>query len=207
MTPYFYWLSLLWHPNTPHFWWNVGSLIAQEATFCFNFINKLISFAIFYDFFVCKFLLLELTERSKVTFSPAMPRNFWTKIWLFTQWPLIGDCSHGMPQPLEVWALHKHPYPFDIGGPPRTIFSSRSSNFIKKLGNFAKKYMRAPFSMKIHLRAPTFMAIYQLTSRRPTHKPFSKGGGQIFEVKNGDQNWHNNAGCRACATQGGVWGA
>ena len=56
----------------PHiFWWNVGSSIAltqrppifcirlpQEATFCFNFIDKLIIFAIFDSFFF-KFLLLK----------------------------------------------------------------------------------------------------------------------------------------------------
>ena len=56
----------------PHiYWWNVGSSIAltqktpifciwlpQEATFWFNFINKLIIFAIFDSFFF-KFLLLK----------------------------------------------------------------------------------------------------------------------------------------------------
>ena len=40
---------------------------------------------------------------------------FWR---LLTQWPLIfGNCSHWMPQPLEV-GLCLHPYPFDIGVPP-----------------------------------------------------------------------------------------
>ena len=68
--PYFCWLSLL-SPRPHIFWWNVGSSIAltqrppifcirlpQEATFCFNFIDKLIIFAIFDNFFF-KFLLLK----------------------------------------------------------------------------------------------------------------------------------------------------
>ena len=71
----------------PHiFRWNVGSSIAltqrppifyiwlpQEATFCFNFIDKLI---IFFTFLTILFQIPAfkvLTERSKVTFSPNAP--------------------------------------------------------------------------------------------------------------------------------------
>ena len=68
------------HPKTPHFLWNVGSLMAltqrppifcirlpQEATFCFNFIDKLIIFAIFnnFIFFFCKFLLLKCSLKDQ----------------------------------------------------------------------------------------------------------------------------------------------
>ena len=64
ITPYFCWLSLLSPKDPTLIWWNVGSLIAltqrppiflhSAATgryFFFNFINKLIIFAIFDDFF------------------------------------------------------------------------------------------------------------------------------------------------------------
>ena len=57
------------HPKTPYFFciW-----LQQEATFCFNFIDKLIIFAIFDDFVQIP-AFKAFTERSKVTFLPNTP--------------------------------------------------------------------------------------------------------------------------------------
>ena len=129
MTPYFCWLSLP-SPKDPTFWWNVDPLItshpktpyflhsaATGSYFLFQFLRQIDHFCHFCHFFFQIPAFKALTERSEVTFSPSAPQ-FWTKIWLLTQWPsFLRLCSHQMPQTLEVWALH--PYPFDIGVPPR----------------------------------------------------------------------------------------
>ena len=110
------------HPKIPHFWWNVGSLIAftqrppifcirlpQEATFCFNFIYKLIIFAIF----GCKFLLLKrsLKAQSNVLTqcplilninlaSHPMTPHFWDCV--LTECPSLWKCEPALT-PVSIW--------------------------------------------------------------------------------------------------------
>ena len=74
--------------------------------------------------FLTFFLLLQipafeaLTERSKVyELSYPMPLIWNQNLAYHPMTPHFWRlCSHRMPKPFEVWALH--PYPFDIGVPP-----------------------------------------------------------------------------------------
>ena len=119
----------------PHiFWWNVGSSIALTQRPPIRQIILTI---------LTIFLLLQipafeaLTERSKVyELSYPMPLIWNQNLAYHPMTPHFWRlCSHRMPKPLEVWALH--PYPFDIGVPPppgRPYIDNRSNH---KVSNWA----------------------------------------------------------------------
>ena len=113
----------------PHiFWWNVGSSIALKTPYFFAFgcHRKLLfvpisstnwSFLPFSTIFFFKFLLLKRSLKDQNKHFHPMPLILNQNLASHTMTPhVLRLCSHRMPQPLEVWALH--PYPFDIGVPP-----------------------------------------------------------------------------------------
>ena len=87
--------------------------LPQEATFCFNFIDKLIIFAIFASFFLQIPAFKALTEISKVTFSSNAPSFF-----------EIVFSPNGSASFTPV-------HPFDIGVPPGQISSFAGLEWLK----------------------------------------------------------------------------
>ena len=118
------------HPKTPYFWWNVSSSIAltqRPPIFWLWLPQKLLlfvsisstnwSFSMIFFFFLQIPPFKALTERSKVTFSPNAHYILNQNLTSHPMTPhFLRLCSHRMPNPLEVWALHL--YLFDTGVPP-----------------------------------------------------------------------------------------
>ena len=153
--PIFCWLSLLSPvPKDPTFFgemWALRSLSPKDPLFfafgCHRkllFVSisstNLIIFAIFDIFFSNALPAFKaLTERSKVTFSPNRLGYSLILNQNLASHPMTHHflrlCSHRMPQPLEMWALH--PYPFDIGvPPPRTLSPTVELSSVSFLGYF-----------------------------------------------------------------------
>ena len=169
MTPYFCWLSLL-SPKCEM--WALRSLSPKDPLcFAFGYHRALLFFFLLFFFFF--FFSISKTNGSFLPFStiffqiPAFrKRSLKIKSNILTQCPLILNqnlasypmtpdffrlCSHRMPQPLEVWALH--PYLFHIGVPP----PSPIDDVVNKIPHKMKTHWQN--QLKISLRGPNWMLL------------------------------------------------
>ena len=130
LTPYFCWLSLL-SPKDPPFFgemWALQSLLLKDplflhstatgSYFLFQFHGPIDHFCHFQRFFFSSNSCFESAHwkiKSKHTHPmPLILNQNWASHPVTPHF--LRLCSHQMPQPLEVWALHL--YPFELVCPP-----------------------------------------------------------------------------------------
>ena len=89
--------------------------LPQDATFSFNFIDKLISFAIFEDFFF-KFLLLKRSPKDESNILTQCPLILNQNLVFHPMTPSFVETV--FPSAPAFGSVSLHPYPFDIGVPP-----------------------------------------------------------------------------------------